>query len=127
MTVRTVLRMGDPLLLRKAARVENVATAELHALIQDMHDTMTQMQGAGTAGPQIGVGRRGVSYGVGAIRRHPGAEQVADTVSVNPGLDPVGGDMEDGGEGCRSVPGMRGLVPRYTRLHYTGFDQDGNP
>lgn len=127
MTVRTVLRMGDPLLLRKAAPVENFDTAELHALIQDMHDTMTHMNGAGIAAPQIGVSLRVVIFGVGANPRYPEAEQVPYTVLVNPVLNPIGSDMEDGWEGCLSVPGMRGLVPRYNRLHYTGFDQYGNP
>lgn len=127
MTVRTVLRMGDPLLLRKAAPVENFDTSELHALIQDMHDTMTHMNGAGIAAPQIGVSLRVVIFGVGANPRYPEAEQVPYTVLVNPVLNPIGSDMEDGWEGCLSVPGMRGLVPRYNRLHYTGFDQYGNP
>ncbi len=127
MTVRTVLRMGDPVLLQKAAPVDAFDTAELHALIQDMQDTMAHMDGAGIAAPQIGVSLRVVIFGVGANPRYPDAEQVPYTVLINPVLNPVGAAMEDGWEGCLSVPGMRGIVPRYQRLHYTGFDQYGKP
>ncbi|PKO91721.1 MAG: peptide deformylase [Betaproteobacteria bacterium HGW-Betaproteobacteria-1] len=127
MTVRTILRMGDPVLLQKAAPVEAFDTAELHALIQDMQDTMAHMDGAGIAAPQIGVSLRVVIFGVGANPRYPDAEQVPYTVLINPVLNPVGEAMEDGWEGCLSVPGMRGIVPRYQRLHYTGFDQYGKP
>ena len=127
MTVRTVLRMGAPVLLQKAAPVEAFDTAELHALIQDMQDTMAHMDGAGIAAPQIGVSLRVVIFGVGANPRYPDAEQVPYTVLINPVLNPVGEAMEDGWEGCLSVPGMRGIVPRYQRLHYTGFDQYGKP
>jgi peptide deformylase len=126
MTVRTVLRMGDPLLLRKAAPVEKFDTPELHALIQDMQDTMAHLNGAGIAAPQIGVSLRVVIFGVGANPRYPDAEEVPYTVLINPVMNPVGDVMEDGWEGCLSVPGMRGIVPRYRRLHYTGFDQYGN-
>lgn len=127
MTVRAVLRMGDPLLLQKAAPVEAFDTPELHALIQDMQDTMTHMEGAGIAAPQIGVSLRVVIFGVGSNPRYPDAEQVPYTVLINPVLNPVGEAVEDGWEGCLSVPGMRGIVPRYQRLHYTGFDQYGKP
>jgi len=127
MTVRTVLRMGDPVLLQKAAPVEAFDTPELHALIQDMQDTMAHMNGAGIAAPQTGVGLRVVIFGVGANPRYPDAEQVPYTVLINPVLNPVGEAIEDGWEGCLSVPGMRGIVPRYQRLHYTGFDQYGKP
>lgn len=127
MTVRAVLRMGDPLLLQKAAPVEAFDTPELHALIQDMQDTMTHMEGAGIAAPQIGVSLRVVIFGVGSNPRYPDAEQVPYTVLINPALNPVGEAVEDGWEGCLSVPGMRGIVPRYQRLHYTGFDQYGKP
>jgi peptide deformylase len=127
MAIRTVLRMGDPLLLQKAAPVEQFDTPELHALIQDMEDTMAHMNGAGIAAPQIGVSLRVVIFGVGANPRYPDAEQVPYTVLINPVLNPVGENVEDGWEGCLSVPGMRGIVPRYERLHYTGFDQYGKP
>jgi peptide deformylase len=92
-----------------------------------MEDTMQHMDGAGIAAPQIGVSLRVVIFGVGANPRYPDAEQVPYTVLVNPTLTPIGGEMEDGWEGCLSVPGMRGVVPRYSRLHYTGFDQYGKP
>lgn len=127
MAIRTVLRMGDPVLLQKAAPVERFDTLELHALIKDMEDTMEHMNGAGIAAPQIGVSLRVVIFGVGKNPRYPDAEEVPYTVLVNPMLSPVGKEMEDGWEGCLSVPGMRGIVPRYERLHYTGFDQYGKP
>ncbi|ACT50662.1 MULTISPECIES: peptide deformylase [Methylovorus] len=127
MPIRPVLRMGDPLLLQKAAPVTAFDTPELHALIKDMEDTMAHMNGAGIAAPQIGVSLRVVIFGVGKNPRYPDAEQVPYTVLVNPTLQPVNDDQEDGWEGCLSVPGMRGIVPRYVRLHYTGFDQYGNP
>lgn len=126
MTIRTVLRMGDPLLLQKAAPITQFDTPELHALIQDMQDTMAHMNGAGIAAPQIGVSLRVVIFGVGSNPRYPDAEQVPYTVLINPTLNPVGDAQEDGWEGCLSVPGFRGVVPRYERLHYTGFDQYGN-
>ena len=127
MAIKPVLRMGEPLLFAKAEPVARFDTPELHALIQDMHDTMAQMNGAGIAAPQIGVSLRVVIFGVGSNPRYPDAEQVPYTVLINPELRPVGDDIEDGWEGCLSVPGMRGVVPRYTRLHYTGFDQFGQP
>lgn len=127
MPVRPVLRMGDPLLLQKAAPVERFDTPELHALIRDMHDTMEALDGAGIAAPQIGVSLRVVIFGVGNNPRYPDAEQVPYTVLVNPVTTALGCDMEDGWEGCLSVPGLRGVVPRYSRLRYTGFDQYGTP
>ncbi len=127
MAIRPVLRMGDPLLFAKAEPITQFDTPELHALIQDMYDTMAQMNGAGIAAPQIGVSLRVVIFGVGNNLRYPDAEQVPYTVLINPVLSPVGDVLEDGWEGCLSVPGMRGVVPRYTRLHYTGFDQFGQP
>lgn len=126
MAIKTVLRMGDPILLQKAAPVTAFDTTELHALIQDMQDTMQHMNGAGIAAPQIGVSLRVVIFGVGSNPRYPDAEQVPYTVLINPTLNPVGEAQEDGWEGCLSVPGFRGVVPRYQRLHYTGFDQYGN-
>ena len=126
MTIRTVLRMGEPLLLEKAQPITAFNTPELHALIQDMQDTMSAMDGAGIAAPQIGVSLQVVIFGVGSNPRYPDAEHVPYTVLVNPTLNFVGEEIEDGWEGCLSVPGLRGIVPRYTRLHYTGFDQFGN-
>ncbi|HSF70960.1 MAG TPA: peptide deformylase, partial [Methylotenera sp.] len=101
-------------------------TPELHALIEDMQDTMQAMNGAGIAAPQIGVSLQVVIFGVGANRRYPDAELVPYTVLINPTLNFIGNEIEEDWEGCLSVPGMRGIVPRYTRLHYTGFDQFGN-
>ena len=127
MANRTVLRMGDPLLLEKAQPITQFNTPELHALINDMQDTMQAMDGAGIAAPQIGVSLQVVIFGVGKNPRYPDAEQVPYTVLINPTLSFVGDEMEDGWEGCLSVPGMRGVVPRHVRLHYTGFDQFGAP
>ena len=127
MPIKPVLRMGDPVLLQRAAAVEQFDTPELHALIRDMEDTMEAMNGAGIAAPQIGVSLRVVIFGVGANPRYPDAEEVPYTVLVNPELTPLDEEMEEGWEGCLSVPGMRGVVPRYSRLRYTGFDQYGNP
>jgi peptide deformylase len=118
--------MGDSLLLQRAAEVVVFDTPELHALIADMQDTMAAMDGAGIAAPQIGVSKRVVIFGVGKNPRYPDAEEVPYTVLINPTLEMLGDEMEDGWEGCLSVPGMRGLVPRHVRLHYTGYDQYGN-
>ena len=131
MAVREVLRMGDPCLLLKATPIEKFDTPELHALIQDMEDTMQHMNGAGIAAPQIGVSLRVVIFGQKESDdrknpRYPDADMVPYTVLINPVLTPIGTEMEDGWEGCLSVPGMRGIVPRYQRLHYAGFDQYGN-
>lgn len=127
MPIKPVLRMGEPLLFEVAQPIEQFDTPELHALIQDMQDTMAHMHGAGIAAPQIGVSKRVVIFGVGHNPRYPDAEQVPYTVLINPVLKPIGEDADDAWEGCLSVPGMRGLVSRNSRLHYTGFDQYGNP
>jgi len=127
MAAKTVLRMGDPLLYQRAEPVAEFNTAELDSLIVDMFDTMAAYRGAGLAAPQIGVSKRVVIFGVQANPRYPDAEPVPTTVLVNPKLHPVGSEMEDGWEGCLSVPGMRGKVSRYVQLRYTGFDQYGNP
>jgi peptide deformylase len=127
MAIKTVLRMGDPILLQTAQVVTQFDTPELHALIADMQDTMQYMDGAGIAAPQIGVSLQVVIFSVGQNPRYPDAEQVPYTVLINPTLNFIGDEVEDGWEGCLSVPGMRGLVPRYNRLHYTGFNQFGAP
>jgi len=127
MTVRRVLKMGDPLLFRVAEPVQAFDTPELHALIADMFDTMAALNGAGLAAPQIGVSKRVVIFGVEANPRYPDAEPVPTTVLINPVIEVLTQQTEDGWEGCLSVPGMRGLVSRYTRLRYTGFDQHGKP
>ncbi|MGZ8271897.1 MAG: peptide deformylase, partial [Methylophilus sp.] len=116
MAIKQVLRMGDPLLWQKAAPVTMFNTPELHALIEDMQDTMAAMDGAGIAAPQIGVSLRVVIFGVADNPRYPDAEQVPYTILINPTLKHVGTEMEDGWEGCLSVPGLRGIVPRYERL-----------
>jgi len=131
MAIREVLRMGDPCLLLKAKPVDKFDTPELHALIQDLQDTMKHMNGAGIAAPQIGVSQRVVIFGqiesdTSTNPRYPDADVVPYTVLINPVLTPIGTAMEDGWEGCLSVPGMRGIVPRYERLHYAGFDHYGN-
>ena len=127
MTVRTVLRMGDPRLLERAREVDEFDTPELHALLVDMHDTMDALSGAGLAAPQIGVSLRVVIFGVASNPRYPNAEPVPHTVLINPIITPIAQEMEEGWEGCLSVPGMRGLVPRYTQLRYRGLDQYGAP
>ena len=125
MAVRPVLRMGDERLLRISQPVERFNTPELHALIADMQDTMQALNGAGLAAPQIGVPLRVVIFGIEANPRYPDAEPVPQTVLINPVIRPLDPALEEDWEGCLSVPGMRGLVPRYLRLHYQGFDARG--
>lgn len=125
MAVKPVLRMGDARLLQASRAVERLDTPELHALIADMEDTMQALDGAGLAAPQIGVPLRVVIFGMAASLRYPDAEPVPRTVLVNPVITPLDAEMEDGWEGCLSVPGMRGLVPRHLRLRYRGFDAHG--
>jgi peptide deformylase len=122
--------MGDERLLRRSAEVERLGSAEtsamLAALLADMRDTMAHMNGAGLAAPQIGVGLRVVIFGVKSNPRYPDAEEVPDTVLINPVLEPMSDEVEEGWEGCLSVPGMRGVVPRWKRLRYWGYDEKGN-
>ncbi|GAB3551024.1 peptide deformylase [Noviherbaspirillum agri] len=127
MTAREILKMGDPRLLAQAARVERFDTPELHALIEDMFDTMHAANGAGLAAPQIGVGLQVVIFGFGKNARYPDAPPVPETVLINPILKPLSEEVEEGWEGCLSVPGLRGVVPRWRRLHYEGVNQFGNP
>ena len=127
MPIRPVLRMGDPRLLEVSRKIEMFDTPELHELISDMEETMRALSGAGLAAPQIGVGLQVAIFGLDFNPRYPEAEPVPYTVLVNPQLEPVGEVVEEGWEGCLSVPGMRGLVPRYKRLRYRGFDQYGKP
>lgn len=124
--IRDVLKMGDPRLLEKSRPVEAFATPELRELIADMRDTMAHLNGAGLAAPQIGVPLRVVIFGVKKNPRYPDAEEVPDTVLINPVIAPIGNEIEEAWEGCLSVPGMRGVVPRFSRLHYQGFDESGN-
>ncbi|MCD6706467.1 MAG: peptide deformylase [Thiobacillus sp.] len=127
MATRDVLKMGDPRLLEPARPVEDFVSIELAQLIVDMRDTMRALNGAGLAAPQIGVGLQVVIFGVEANPRYPDAESVPFTVLINPVLTPLSDAMEEGWEGCLSVPGMRGLVPRHADLRYQGFDAAGQP
>jgi peptide deformylase len=125
--IREVLKMGDPRLLEKALPVRRFGTPDLDELLGDMRDTMAYLNGAGLAAPQIGVGLQVVIFGVHQNPRYPDAEEVPDTVLINPLLTPLSDELEEGWEGCLSVPGLRGMVPRYTRLRYQGFDAAGQP
>ena len=125
MTVREILKMGDPRLLRQAERVTEFDTPQLHALIVDMFDTMHAANGAGLAAPQIGVNLQLVIFGFRQNSRYPDAPPVPETILINPVLTPLSDETEEGWEGCLSVPGLRGMVPRWTRLHYEGVDQFG--
>jgi peptide deformylase len=127
MAIRDVLKMGDPRLLEPARPVEDFASPELTQLIVDMHDTMRALNGAGLAAPQIGVGLQVVMFEVSVNPRYPDAESVPFTVLINPVLTPLSGTLEEGWEGCLSVPGMRGLVPRHADLRYQGLDATGHP
>ncbi|HEX8987815.1 MAG TPA: peptide deformylase [Rhodocyclaceae bacterium] len=123
--IREVLRMGDERLLRVARPVTEFAAPALKELVADMRETMDHLDGAGLAAPQIGVGLRVVIFGFEANVRYPEAGAVPFTVLVNPVLEPMGDEQEEGWEGCLSLPGLRGLVPRYTRLRYSGYDEQG--
>jgi peptide deformylase len=127
MAVREVLRMGHPVLRERALPVERFGTPELRALVQDMIETMASKNGAGLAAPQIGESVRVVIFGVEKNPRYPDAEEVPFTVLVNPQITFLTREVEEGWEGCLSVPGMRGVVPRFTKLRYTGFDLEGQP
>ena len=123
--IRDVLRMGDPRLWQVSAPVAGFPSPELDALLADLRDTMKAQNGAGLAAPQIGVPLRVVIFGVESNPRYPDAEPVPYTELLNPVLTPLSDDMEEGWEGCLSVPGLRGVVPRHTRLRYEGFDPSG--
>jgi peptide deformylase len=127
MAIREVLKMGDPRLLALSEPVTAFGTPELANLLADMQDTMRDLNGAGLAAPQIGVGVRVVIFGFEQNQRYPDEDSIPFTVLINPVVTPIGEAMEEGWEGCLSVPGMRGLVPRYRELRYTGFDAAGAP
>jgi peptide deformylase len=128
MTIREILKMGDPRLLRVAQPVAAFDTDELHLLVRDMFETMAAVDGAGLAAPQIGVDLQLVIFGTDAVNpRYPDAPLVPRTVLLNPVLTPLGAEEEEGWEGCLSVPGLRGVVPRWKRIRYTGFDPYGDP
>ena len=125
MTIRDILLMGDPRLLRVAAPVQAFGTPELQQLIADMFETMHAARGAGLAAPQIGVDLALVIFGFGSNARYPDAPAVPETVLINPRITPLDDVLEEGWEGCLSVPGLRGVVPRFARICYTGFDPQG--
>jgi peptide deformylase len=125
--IREVLRMGDPRLWQTSLPVVQFNTQELDGLLQDMRDTMVHLNGAGLAAPQIGVQLRVVIFGARSNPRYPGIEEVPDTVLINPVLTPLADEIEEGWEGCLSVPGMRGWVPRFQKLKYSGVDEHGKP
>jgi peptide deformylase len=127
MTVREILKMGDERLLRVAKPVRTFDTPELHALIADLFETMHAVNGAGLAAPQIGVDLALVIFGFAKNQRYPDAPPVPETVLINPTIEPLGDAEEEGWEGCLSVPGLRGVVPRFARIRYRGFDPKGAP
>jgi peptide deformylase len=126
-TARTVLRMGDPRLLQPAAPVEAFGTPELAELITDMFDTMQAEGGVGLAAPQIGIGLQVVIFGFEHSERYPDAPPVPTTILLNPVITPLSDEVEEGWEGCLSVPGLRGVVPRHIRIRYRGFTPEGVP
>lgn len=125
MAVHPVLKMGDPRLLRVAPPVTDFGSAALSRLIDDLFDTMRATDGVGIAAPQIGVDLQVVIFGFEGNPRYPDEAGVPETILINPQIMPLGEDQEDGWEGCLSVPGMRGLVPRWKAIRYSGFDQNG--
>lgn len=127
MTIRKILKMGDPLLFEQSRLVENFDSPELDLLIRDMVETMEAEDGAGLAAPQIGESIQLVIFGFTANSRYPDQEEVPFTILINPKIKVLGDDQEDGWEGCLSVPGMRGIVSRASRINYKGFNQFGQP
>jgi peptide deformylase len=123
--IREILRMGDPRLLRVSEPVTRFNTPELRELLTDMFETMRAADGAGLAAPQIGVGLRVVVFGFESNARYPEAAAVPETILINPVIEPLDDEMQDGWEGCLSVPGLRGVVPRFQRVRYRGFDERG--
>jgi len=126
MAVREILYMGNPRLLEIAAPVQAFDSPELDSLVEDLMDTMQANDGAGLAAPQIGIGLRVVVFGFDSNPRYPDAESVPQTVLINPVIEPLSDTRDEGWEGCLSVPGLRGVVARYTHIRYSGFDARGN-
>lgn len=124
--IRNILKMGDARLLKQASSVTAFNTPELHALVADLFETMRAVNGAGLAAPQIGVDLQIVVFGFKHNPRYPDAPEIPDTVLINPVLTPLSDETNDGWEGCLSVPGLRGVVPRFTHLRYQGVDQFGH-
>ena len=127
MAVRKILRMGDPILLEPSKTVDICPSSDLDQLIEDMLDTMEEYSGAGLAAPQIGILKRVVVFGVTSNSRYPDTDEVPMTILINPLIEPIDDDMTESWEGCLSIPGMRGLVPRYSKVRYSGLDQLGKP
>jgi peptide deformylase len=125
--IREILRMGDPRLWQPSRPVERIPSPELEALLADMRETMRAADGAGLAAPQVGVDLRVVIFGMDFNPRYPDAPPIPWTELVNPVLTPLTMELEEGWEGCLSVPGLRGVVPRFARLRYEGFDPQGRP
>ena len=125
MTIRSILKMGDARLLQQAEPVKAFGTPELDALIADLFDTMRAANGAGLAAPQIGVNLQVVIFGFRHSSRYPDAPPVPETILINPELTPLSNEQEEDWEACLSVPGLAGMVPRWIRLRYAGFDQHG--
>ena len=125
MAIKEILKMGDPRLLEKSKPIKDLNAVDLDQLIQDMIDTMEANNGAGLAAPQIGINIQLVIFGFKKNDRYPDAEEVPFTILINPKITPVGDEIEDGWEGCLSVPGLRGVVPRYKKISYQGIDQYG--
>ncbi len=126
MSIKTVLRMGHPTLSSRSLEVSQFDTPELHELIQDMKDTMAHMNGAGIAAPQIGVLKRVVIFGFDNNVRYPSEDAVPFTILINPKIEPLNEIMEEGIEGCLSVPGLSGSVPRHVKIRYQGYDPNGD-
>lgn len=127
MTIRTILKMGDPRLLQPAEPVTDFDSPVLTALIADMFDTMAAADGVGLAAPQVGVGLQVVIFGCEQSERYPDAPAVPTTILINPVITPLGDEEEEDWEGCLSVPGLRGMVPRFRHIRYQGFDPAGKP
>ena len=125
MAIRPIMKMGEPVLYEVAKPIERFDSSELHALLRDMRDTMAALSGAGIAAPQIGVSRQVVIFELRDNPRYPEEPAIPETVLINPVITPLDDELEEGWEGCLSVPGMRGLVPRHNRIRYTGFDVKG--
>ncbi|OGA39949.1 MAG: peptide deformylase [Betaproteobacteria bacterium RIFCSPLOWO2_12_FULL_68_19] len=123
--IREVLRMGDPRLWQVSVPVTDFRSKDLNILLEDMRETMAQLNGAGLAAPQIGVGLRVVIFGVKSNPRYPGIEDVPDTVLINPRIEPLSEELEEDWEGCLSVPGLRGWVPRFRKIRYQGYEERG--
>jgi len=125
MAIKEILKMGDPRLLEDSKPIKDLNAIDLDQLIQDMIDTMEANDGAGLAAPQIGINIQLVIFGFKKNDRYPDAEEVPFTVLINPKITPMDDELEDGWEGCLSVPGLRGVVPRYKKISYQGIDQYG--